>query len=51
MTIDENVRDKKRKIILIQKQQKYQHCHQKKLVNMKILGEEIVPSDPGQTRE
>ena len=37
---------------MILKEQKYQHYHQEKLINMNILqGEEILPSNQRQIRE
>ena len=37
MTIDDKMRDKNQNMILTEKQQKYQHYHQVKLINMNIL--------------
>ena len=37
MTIDDKIRDEKYYMILIQKQQKYQHYYQAKLININIL--------------
>ena len=38
MTIDDKIRDKKNcNMILTEKQQKYQHYHLEKLINMNIL--------------
>ena len=36
MTIDDKIRDEKYNMILTVKQQKYQHYHQIKLINMNI---------------
>ena len=37
MTIDDKLRDEKLNMILTEKQQKYQHYHQIKLINMNIV--------------
>ena len=37
MTIDNKIRDEKRNVILRENQQKYQHYHQVKLINMNFL--------------
>ena len=37
MTIDDKVTDENCNIILTEKQQKYQHYHREKLINMNIL--------------
>ena len=39
MTIDENIKDEKYNTILTEEQQKCQHYHQVKLINMNILQE------------
>ena len=35
MTIDDKLKDEK--LVLTEKQQKYQHCHLEKLINLNIL--------------
>ena len=38
-------------MILTEKQQKYQHYHLEKLINMNLTGEEILPSNRSQIME
>ena len=37
MTFDDKIRDENYKMVLTEKQQKYWHCHQVKLINANIL--------------